>query len=166
MVDLRVEVLSAPLDTMVVSVLPRPSQTLQSNDVGMLRGVGEEGIAVATDANPAVIAAAAIGGGMLGGYAGKQLDDRDKRMAREAAQQAFEGGQTGSSVAWSNPDSGNSGSVTPTRTYQLANGQYCRQYRQDIKIGNESHETTGTACRASDGLALLKRCDNYEPLAL
>ncbi|MCP5058044.1 MAG: hypothetical protein GY937_15165 [bacterium] len=109
------------------------------------------GIAIATNANPAVIAAAVIGGGLIGGYAGKKLDDRDKRMAREAAQKAFEGGRTGSSVAWSNPDSGNSGTVTPTRTYQLANGQYCRQYRQDIKIGNESHETTGTACRESDG---------------
>ena len=72
-------------------------------------------------------------------------------MAREAAQQAFESGQTGTSVAWQNPDSGNSGSVTPTRTYQLANGQYCRQYRQDIQIGNETHQTTGTACRGADG---------------
>lgn len=109
------------------------------------------GIAVATDANPAVIAAAGIGGGLLGGYAGKKLDDRDKRMAAQAAQQAFEGARTGSSVEWTNPDSGNSGSVTPTRTYQLANGRYCRHYRQDIKIGNETHETTGTACRQADG---------------
>ena len=109
------------------------------------------GIAAAAGGNTAVIVASAIGGGLLGGYIGNRLDERDKRMAAEAAQQAFESSRTGQSVEWTNPDSGNAGSVTPTRTYQLANGQYCRQYRQDIQIGNETHQTTGTACRQPDG---------------
>jgi surface antigen len=72
-------------------------------------------------------------------------------MAAEAAQQAFESGRTGQSTEWSNPDTGNSGKVTPTKTYQLANGQYCRQYTQDIVVGGETHQTHGTACRQADG---------------
>lgn len=109
------------------------------------------GIAAIAGANPAVIVASVVGGALLGGFIGKKLDDRDRRMATEAAHQAFENSHTGEPVQWHNPDSGNSGSVTPTRTYQLANGQYCRQYRQDILIGNEKHQTTGTACRQGDG---------------
>jgi surface antigen len=72
-------------------------------------------------------------------------------MAAEAAQRAFEQNRTGQSTAWKNPDSGNSGSVTPTRTYQLANGQYCREYNQTILIGGQQHQAYGTACRQPDG---------------
>ncbi len=93
----------------------------------------------------------AVAGALLGGVVGKKLDERDKRMAREAAQQAFESGQAGQASTWSNPDSGNSGSVTPTRTYQLASGQYCREYQQDIVVGGEKHKAYGTACRQPDG---------------
>ena len=52
---------------------------------------------------------------------------------------------------WRNPDSGNSGSITPTRTYEIANGQYCREYRQTIVIGGEPQQAYGTACRQPDG---------------
>jgi surface antigen len=109
------------------------------------------GLAAALGGDAGVIVAAGVGGALLGGVVGHKLDDRDKRMAAEAAQQAFEQNRTGSTTGWQNPDSGNSGSVTPTRTYQLANGQYCREYSQDIYIGNEKHQTYGTACRQADG---------------
>lgn len=109
------------------------------------------GIAALAHGNPAAIVASAVGGALLGGYVGHKLDDRDKRMAAEAAQRAFEGARTGQAVAWENPDTGNSGSITPTQTYQIANGQYCRRYTQDITIGGEQHETHGTACRQPDG---------------
>ena len=109
------------------------------------------GIAAIAGGNPGAIVASAVGGGLVGGFVGKKLDDRDKRMASEAAQRAFENSRTGESAEWSNPDSGNSGTVTPTRTYQIANGQYCRQYTQEIMISGERHETHGTACRRADG---------------
>lgn len=130
-------------------------QTTEDNPkavLGSVLGGGAGGvIAAVAGANPALIVASAVAGGLLGGYIGHKLDEKDKRMAQQAAHEAFETAQTGSSVGWQNPDSGNSGSVTPTRTYQLANGQYCRQYRQDIQIGNETHQDTGTACRQVDG---------------
>ncbi len=93
----------------------------------------------------------AIAGALIGGAIGKQMDERDKRLARETAQRAFEANSSGQASTWQNPESGNSGSVTPTRTYQLATGQYCREYQQTIQIGGEDHETYGTACRRSDG---------------
>ena len=49
------------------------------------------------------------------------------------------------------PDSGNTGAVTPVRTYQTSTGQYCREYTQTITIGGEKHKSYGTACRESDG---------------
>jgi surface antigen len=72
-------------------------------------------------------------------------------MATQAAQQAFERNQAGQPTVWQNPDTGNSGSVTPTRTYQLANGQYCREYRQTIVVGGQQNQAYGTACRQPDG---------------
>ena len=120
--------------------------------LGSLGGATAGGvIAAVAGANPALIAASVVAGGLLGGYIGHKLDDRDKRMAAEAAQQAFESNHAGQATTWQNPDSGNSGSVTPTRTYQIANGQYCREYTQEISVGGEKHQSHGTACRQSDG---------------
>jgi surface antigen len=130
-------------------------QTYKDNPKAVLGSVGGAavgaGIAALAHGNPAVIVASAVGGALLGGYVGHKLDDRDKRMAAEAAQRAFENGRTGQAVTWQNPDSGNSGSVTPTQTYQIAGGQYCRRYTQDLMIGGEKHQTHGTACRQADG---------------
>ena len=130
-------------------------QTYEDNPKAVLGSVAGAvvggGIAALAHGNPAAIVAATVGGALLGGYVGHKLDDRDKRMAAEAAQRAFESGRTGEAVAWSNPDSGNSGSVTPTQTYQIASGQYCRRYTQEITIGGEQHQTYGTACRQPDG---------------
>jgi surface antigen len=97
------------------------------------------------------VVAAALAGGLLGGAIGNRLDQKDKELAAQAAQRAFEAGQSGQPSVWNNPDSGNHGSVTPTKTYQLATGQYCREYKQDVWIGNEKHQTHGTACRQADG---------------
>jgi surface antigen len=120
--------------------------------LGSLGGAAAGGvIAAVAGGSTGWIVAGTLAGGLLGGAIGHKLDDRDKRMAAEAAHLAFEQNHTGQSSTWQNPDSGNSGSVTPTRTYQIANGQYCREYTQDIFIGGEKHESYGTACRQPDG---------------
>ena len=90
-------------------------------------------------------------GALIGGFVGHKMDNNDKQKATQAAQQAFEQNQAGQPSVWNNPQTGNSGSITPTKTYQLANGQYCRQYQQTITIGGEQHQTYGTACRQADG---------------
>ena len=120
--------------------------------LGGLLGAGAgAGIAAAAGGSPGVIVAAALGGALLGGFAGHKLDNRDKQMAAQAATKAFEQNQPGQPSVWNNPETGNSGSVTPTKTYQLATGQYCREYTQTITIGGEPQKTYGTACRQADG---------------
>ena len=80
------------------------------------------GIAALAGGSPAAIVGAGVGGALIGGFVGHKLDNRDKRLATEAAQRAFESNPAGQASAWQNPDSGNSGTITPTRTYQIANG--------------------------------------------
>jgi surface antigen len=141
--------------TFVVSSCAAMQQTYQENPkavLGGLLGAGAgAGIAALAGGSPGVIVASALGGALVGGFIGNKLDDRDKRMATQAATQAFEQNPSGQASAWNNPDSGHSGSITPTKTYQLASGQYCREYTQTITIGGEQHQTYGTACRQADG---------------
>jgi len=119
--------------------------------LGSLGGAGVgAGIAALAGASPAWIVGAALMGGLLGGAIGHGLDNRDKEMAAKAARQAFENNRTGQASTWNNPDSGNSGTVTPTRTYQQG-GQYCREYQQSITVGGEKKQAFGTACRQPDG---------------
>ena len=96
-----------------------PKTTIGAAGGGLVGGL----IAAAAGGNPAAIAASVIGGMLVGGVVGNMLDQRDKQMAAEAAHRAMESAPTGRSVAWQNPDSGHSGTVTPTRTYQTGDGQ-------------------------------------------
>jgi surface antigen len=108
-------------------------------------------LAAGLGANPAVIAGSVILGGLVGGVIGDRLDAADRREAELAAHQALETAPSGTQVAWNNPDSGHSGTITPTRTYQTSEGQYCREYQQTIYVDGEEHKAYGTACRQPDG---------------
>jgi surface antigen len=107
-------------------------------------------IAAAAGGGGAAIAGAVIGGALLGALGGNMLDQRDKRMAAEAQHQALEAGRTGQPIAWSNPDSGHQGTVTPVRTYQ-SGGTYCREFQSNVTIDGKSEKAYGTACRQPDG---------------
>jgi surface antigen len=140
---------------LVVSSCATMKQTVEDNPkavLGTILGAAAgAGIAAAAGGGPGAIVGAGLGGALIGGFVGNRLDDRDKRLAAEAAQKAFENNPAGQASVWRNPDSGNSGSITPTRTYEIANGQYCREYRQTIVIGGEPQQAYGTACRQPDG---------------
>lgn len=97
------------------------------------------------------IAAGVLLGGLLGGATGSVLDDQDRRTAANTTQQALESKPSGTTSTWTNPDTGHSGSVTPIRTYQASNGQYCREYEQSVTIGGKPQKSYGTACRQPDG---------------
>lgn len=130
-------------------------QTMSDNPkttIGGLGGAATGGlIAAAAGGGGAGIAAGVIGGALLGGLIGNMLDQRDKEMQAKAASQALERAQAGKTVAWQNPDSGHSGTVTPTRTYQTAQGTYCREYTQTVTIDGKKENSYGTACRQPDG---------------
>ena len=89
-------------------------------------------------------------GGVMGQSIGSQLDELDRQMALSAYNEALEYNRSDVSTDWVNPDSGNSGSFTPTRTYTKS-GRYCREYTQEIIIGGQIQTGYGTACRQPDG---------------
>lgn len=97
------------------------------------------------------VAAGTLLGALLGSEVGKSLDRADQAYANQTDQRAFETAPTGQSSAWRNPDSGNSGTITPTRTYQTNSGQYCREFQQTITVGGQTQSAYGTACRQPDG---------------
>jgi surface antigen len=131
------------------------AETTRENPKAVLGSLGGAaagaGIAAVAGASSGWIVASALAGGLLGGAIGHRLDNKDKQMAAEAAARAFETNRTGQAAAWKNPDSGNSGTITPTKTYQAASGRYCREYRQEITVGGEKQQAYGTACRQPDG---------------
>jgi len=95
--------------------------------------------------------AGAVLGAIAGSSVGRSLDQNDRMMMERTSQKSLESAPTGSASAWRNPDSGNSGTVTPTRTYQDANGNFCREFEQYVTINGSEQRATGTACRQEDG---------------
>jgi surface antigen len=131
------------------------ADTTRENPKAVLGSIGGAaagaGIAAIAGGSTGWIVAAGLAGGLLGGAIGHRLDNKDKEMAARAAANAFENNRTGQAATWKNPDTGNSGTITPTKTYQAGSGQYCREYRQDVIIGGEKQQAYGTACRQPDG---------------
>ena len=120
--------------------------------VGAMGGAAAGGlIGAAAGGGTTGIVGGVLLGGLLGGAVGNALDQRDKELAMQQAQLSLENSRVGQTSTWQNPDSGNSGTFTPTRTYQTESGQYCREYQQEIIVGGEKHDSYGTACRQPDG---------------
>lgn len=92
----------------------------------------------------------ALLGAFAGGQIGKYMDRQDKMRMEKTTQTALERGRTGQTSSWKNPDSGHSGTVTTTQTFQN-DGRYCREYTQTINIGGKIEKGYGTACRQPDG---------------
>jgi surface antigen len=94
-------------------------------------------------------------GALLGNQVGQSLDRADATTAQRTAGQALETAPAGQAVPWRNPDTGNSGTVTPTRTYEPAQPQYegqvCREFQQTITVGGQTQQGHGRACRQPDG---------------
>ncbi len=103
----------------------------------------------------AAIAAGTFLGSLIGGEIGRKLDEEDREIMTNTAQQTLENEPTGSTKSWKNPESGHSGTVTPTRTYKKKNGQPCREFSQTVADGKGSERKTGTACRQTDGTWIL-----------
>ena len=68
-----------------------------------------------------------------------------------STQKSLETTKTGETTAWHNPDNGNAGTVTPTRTYQTADGRNCREFQQSVTVGGKTEKAYGTACRDENG---------------
>jgi surface antigen len=95
--------------------------------------------------------AGAVLGALIGNEIGKSLTRADKAYAAQATQATLERQPSGTTGQWRNPDSGNAGTVTPTRTYQTNRGRYCREFQQTVIVGGREQSAYGTACRMPDG---------------
>ncbi|MEE8334468.1 MAG: RT0821/Lpp0805 family surface protein [Alphaproteobacteria bacterium] len=122
---------------------------------GALIGAGVGGLLGSTigggSGRLAATAAGTVLGLALGADIGRSLDRADRLYAGRSQQQALETLPVGQSAEWSNPDSGNRGSITPTRTYQVADGRYCREFQHAVTVGGKSEMAYGNACRQPDG---------------
>lgn len=131
------------------------------------RGVGEkEGVGTLIGAGLGALAGSQIGGGkgrmaavaigaLLGAFAGneigKSLDKADLAALENAGERA-RSAPIGKTIDWSNPQSGNSGTVTPTREGRhTGSGNYCREFKQTVTIDGRTEEAYGVACRQPDG---------------
>ncbi len=94
----------------------------------------------------AATAAGAIAGALIGSSVGQSMDDQDRMKAA----QALESSRTGYSTSWQNPDNGAQYTMTPTRTYETANG-YCRDFSTQVNVDGRAETVYGTACRQPDG---------------
>lgn len=94
--------------------------------------------------------AAAAGGALLGAFLGGNIGRTMDRLDRLEMQKALETAPVGRAVTWKNPDSGNTYTVKPTKTY-YTNQQPCREYTTRALIGGKSQEIYGKACRQKDG---------------
>lgn len=87
-----------------------------------------------------------MAGVAIGGAVGRSMDDSDRLKTAHTLETV----RSGVASEWRNPDTGNQYRVTPTRTYQTAEGP-CREYTVDGVIGGKPEKIHGTACRQNDG---------------
>jgi len=98
---------------------------------------------------PAIVLGTVLGG-VLGNSIGNSLDKVDQMTMAKTTQRTLEVVKDGETTSWRNPNTGNSGTVVPTRTYQ-ANNTYCREFQQTVTVGGQQQSAYGTACRQPDG---------------
>lgn len=89
-------------------------------------------------------------GALVGSEIGSSLDKADMAYAQQANSRAYNA-PIGESISWNNPQTGNSGYVTPVRDGNDRAGRYCREYQQTITVGGKNQSGYGTACQQPDG---------------
>ena len=79
------------------------------------------------------------------------LDTADVSLAWSALQETLETRVSAQTGTWRNTATGNAGSVTPLRTYRIAFGTYCRDYRETATQSGHAVARIATACRDGNG---------------
>ncbi|GAB3684587.1 glycine zipper 2TM domain-containing protein [Salinisphaera aquimarina] len=93
---------------------------------------------------------ATVVGTLAGAALGRKLGDNFGQRDRRQFGSALESNPTGNTSTWSDPDSNNNYSVTPTRTYN-SGSQPCREFTMNATVDGQPDKVRGTACRQSDG---------------
>lgn len=129
---------------------PGPKESVGTLAGAAIGGVLGSKIGKGTGQGIAIGLGALLGAG-IGNELGKSLDRADMMYMERTNQGALENGQPGQTFPWNNPQTGNSGTITPSNYYQTANNQYCREYTQTVSVGGRREQGYGTACRQPDG---------------
>ena len=82
----------------------------------------------------------------------EDMDETDVVLAVQAMQQALETSRQGEPVHWINEETGNTGSVTPRRTFVTDSGVFCREYAEARTVADTSAVIDNTACRTGEGV--------------
>lgn len=77
--------------------------------------------------------------------------EQDQALHNAALAAALEEYVSGQSASWHNPESGNSGEITPIRTFKNPEGTWCREYASQEIRGSLQETRQAIACRESDG---------------
>ncbi len=81
------------------------------------------------------------------------LDAADVAVAKRTVQLTLERVRSNSTRYWIRFDSGNSGAVTPLRTFRARGGFFCREYLELVVVANVRTAThRSVACRDHDGV--------------
>lgn len=99
------------------------------------------------DGRTVAIISGAVIGAVVGGSIGHSMDQIDQNCVG----QALEHTPDGETITWNSADASDRYQVTPTRTYQISGGRYCREYQTRGLIDGREQELYGTACRQPDG---------------
>lgn len=99
----------------------------------------------------AAVAIGALAGAALGNEVGRSLDKADQLHLTNAATTA-QTAPVGEKIEWSNPESGNYGSVTPYREgWNRRSGARCREFHNRLTVRGRTKKYVGVACQARDG---------------
>ncbi len=81
-----------------------------------------------------------------------KMTREDVRLASITMQETLEGAEDSAPRGWSNRYSGNSGMITPLKTYLTESGMFCRDYRETIVIRDRAEAHLNRACRDPNGV--------------
>lgn len=90
----------------------------------------------------------AIAGGYIGGNIGRSMDRTDRLYLNRAIDQ----NRTYQKTVWTNPDTQNTYTVQPTKTYSGPKNQPCREFiLGEKKVGGKMEEVYANACYDGHG---------------
>ncbi len=90
-------------------------------------------------------------GGATGFRATQILMGSDRAAYDQTAQKGLNESNDGEIVDWQNPETGHSGIFRPVRSFRLADGRFCRQYRTTVSFKKNVRSGVGMACRQGNG---------------
>ena len=153
-------VLDLPLPLRLVRTIARVSAAGQASGAGTAHGRPALSYRLAAAASVAALVVGLAAGTFGSGYwrsgatSARDFAQAEQRVeASRLLQRTLEKSISGTNAAWQDPDSGQTVSVEPLRTFRNEDGRFCREYRESSgeKSGPRSI-SYGVACRDQGGI--------------